>query len=110
VQGSYVDDQDLQKVVKHWRMLAPEIAYEPEWAQLPSADDASEEEEDALLEQALNIVKQQGTASASMLQRRLRIGYNRAARLIETMEDEGYIGPADGSRGRTVLIGDDWDE
>lgn len=104
VQGSYVDDQDLQKVVKHWRMLAPEIAYEPEWAQLPSADDASEEEEDALLEQALNIVKQQGTASASMLQRRLRIGYNRAARLIEDMERAGMVSPMQPNGNREVLV------
>ena len=59
------------------------------------------------MEQALEIVRQQGTASASMLQRRLRIGYNRAARLIEQMEDEGIIGPADGRAGRMVLIGDE---
>ncbi|MCO5177446.1 MAG: DNA translocase FtsK [Thermomicrobiales bacterium] len=110
VQGSYVDDQELQALVRHWVMLAPEMQYEEEWVQLPSesSDDASE---DPLFEQALSIVKQQGSASASMLQRRLRIGYNRAARLIEAMEDEGYIGPADGSRGRTVLVSDDdWDD
>jgi S-DNA-T family DNA segregation ATPase FtsK/SpoIIIE len=58
------------------------------------------------MEQAREIVRQQGTASASMLQRRLRIGYNRAARLIEYMEDEGLIGPADGIKGRPVLSGD----
>jgi DNA segregation ATPase FtsK/SpoIIIE, S-DNA-T family len=57
--------------------------------------------------QALDIVRQQGSASASMLQRRLRIGYNRAARLIEQMEDDGVIGPSDGVLGRTVLIGED---
>jgi S-DNA-T family DNA segregation ATPase FtsK/SpoIIIE len=45
-----------------------------------------------------------------MLQRRLRIGYNRAARLIETMEDEGIIGPADGSKVRSVITADDWNE
>jgi DNA segregation ATPase FtsK/SpoIIIE, S-DNA-T family len=109
IQGSFIDDQDLQKVVKHWRMLSPNLQYEPEWAQLPSSDDAGEGGEDALMEQAVNIVRQQGTASASMLQRRLRIGYNRAARLIEAMEEEGIIGPADGSRGRQVIL-DDWDD
>lgn len=109
VQGSYVDDQELQALVKHWVMLAPEMQYEEEWVQLPS-EDSEDSTEDPLFEQALSIVKQQGSASASMLQRRLRIGYNRAARLIEAMEDEGYIGPADGSRGRTVLVSDDdWD-
>ena len=110
VQGSFVDDQELQALVKHWKLLSPEMQYEQEWVQLPTEDDDEDATEDPLFEQALSIVKQQGTASASMLQRRLRIGYNRAARLIEAMEDEGYIGPADGSRGRTVLISDDWDE
>ena len=86
------------------------MAYEPEWAQLPSEEIEEEGEDDPLLEQALNIVRQQGTASASMLQRRLRIGYNRAARLIETLEDEGIIGPADGSRGRQVISRDEWDD
>ena len=59
------------------------------------------------MEQALEIVRKQGTASASMLQRRLRIGYNRAARLIERMEREGMIGPADGIKGRPFLAGED---
>lgn len=57
------------------------------------------------MDQAIEIVKAQGTASASMLQRRLRIGYNRAARIIEQMEDDGLIGPADGAKGRPVLVG-----
>ncbi len=110
VQGSFVDDQELQALVKHWKLLAPEMRYEQEWLQLPAQDEEGDAADDPLFEQALSIVKQQGTASASMLQRRLRIGYNRAARLIEAMEDEGYIGPADGSRGRTVLITDDWED
>ncbi|RIK47304.1 MAG: DNA translocase FtsK [Chloroflexi bacterium] len=110
IQGSYIDDQDLGKLVKHWRLQAPEVRYEAEWADLPSSDAGDETDDDPLLEQALEIVKQQGTASASMLQRRLRIGYNRAARLIETMEAEGFIGPADGPRGRTLLARDDWDD
>jgi DNA segregation ATPase FtsK/SpoIIIE, S-DNA-T family len=54
----------------------------------------------------LEIVKNQGTASASMLQRRLRIGYNRAARLIERMEQDGVIGPSDGIKGRPFLAGE----
>jgi S-DNA-T family DNA segregation ATPase FtsK/SpoIIIE len=110
IQGSYIDDQDLQQIVKHWRLQAPEVRYEPDWANLPSSDNDSGGEEDPLLEQAFEIVKQQGTASASMLQRRLRIGYNRAARLIETMESEGFIGPADGPRGRTIIDRDGWED
>lgn len=110
IQGSFIDDPDLQRIVKHWRMLAPNMQYEPEWAQLPGSGDGAEDGEDPLMDQALAIVRQQGTASASMLQRRLRIGYNRAARLIEHMEDAGIIGPADGSRGRQLIDQNDWDD
>ncbi len=58
-----------------------------------------------MMDQALDVIRRQKTASASMLQRRLRIGYNRAARIIEQMEADGIIGPADGARGRPVLVG-----
>ncbi|HET7093017.1 MAG TPA: DNA translocase FtsK, partial [Thermomicrobiales bacterium] len=82
--------------------------YAPEWLDLPSSGDGDDGGgDDPLWDQAMDIVRQHGTASASMLQRRLRIGYNRAARLIERMEDEGMIGPADGLRGRPVLFGDE---
>jgi DNA segregation ATPase FtsK/SpoIIIE, S-DNA-T family len=104
IQGPYIDDRDLQKVVLHWRKMVPEMQFEPEWTSFPEAKQEEDDSEDALMEQALEIVKQQGTASASMLQRRLRVGYNRAARMIESMEDAGIIGPADGPRGRTVLM------
>jgi len=91
--------------------VAPVPRYAAEWMDLPAAggngDDDLDAEEDPLFEQALSIVRQQGTASASMLQRRLRVGYNRAARLIERMEGEGIIGPADGIRGRPVLVGEE---
>jgi S-DNA-T family DNA segregation ATPase FtsK/SpoIIIE len=110
IQGAKVDDKDVQYVVGHWQAVAPAPQYAKEWLELPSSglvDDEAEGGEDPLMEQALEIVRKQGTASASMLQRRLRIGYNRAARLIERMEEEGMIGPADGLRGRTVLFGED---
>jgi DNA segregation ATPase FtsK/SpoIIIE, S-DNA-T family len=107
VQGSYIDDKDIQYIVRHWRKAAPAHEFAPEWAEIPSSDGDDEGGDDPLMEQAMRVVKQQGTASASMLQRRLRIGYNRAARLIEQMEDEGVVGPADGSKGRPVYISDD---
>jgi DNA segregation ATPase FtsK/SpoIIIE, S-DNA-T family len=110
IQGAFIDDE-VKSIVDHWHAVSPIPQYSPEWLDLPSTDEAQGEagegEEDPYMQQALEIVKQQGTASASMLQRRLRIGYNRAARLIEYMEDDGIIGPADGAKGRTVLIGDD---
>ena len=115
IQGAFLDDRDAQYVVDHWHGVAPVPDYAPEWIDLPSSNsgggsssfDPNEDGDDPLFDQALGIVKQQGNASASMLQRRLRVGYNRAARLIERMEDEGLIGPADGVRGRPVLFGDD---
>ncbi len=107
VQGSFIDDKDITYVVKHWRRAAPNHNFDEHWADVPSSDDEEEGGDDPLMDQALRVVRQQGSASASMLQRRLRIGYNRAARLIEQMEDEGVVGPADGSRGRQVYLSDD---
>ena len=60
--------------------------------------------DDSLYNDAIQVVIDSGKASASLLQRRLRVGYARAARLIESMEDQGIIGPADGARSREVLI------
>ena len=104
IQGAFIEDRDVHFIVQHWYRVAPVPRYAAEWLDLPAAggngDDDLDAEEDPLFEQALSIVRQQGTASASMLQRRLRVGYNRAARLIERMEVDGIIGPADGIRGR----------
>ncbi|HEC31324.1 MAG TPA: hypothetical protein ENI41_02415, partial [Deltaproteobacteria bacterium] len=63
-----------------------------------------QEEVDEKYEEALEIVKQTGQASISMLQRKLRVGYNRAARMIEMMEKEGIVGPSDGSKPREVYL------
>ena len=106
IQGPFIDDRDLQYLVRHWKKVVPNHQYDPGWSAIPGAEEDGGAD-DPLMEQALQVVRQHGTASASMLQRRLRIGYNRAARLIEQMEEEGYVGPADGSRGRTVYLGDD---
>lgn len=106
IQGSFIPDPDLTAIVNFWRKQQPRVVFDTQWADYPT-DEEMEAEVDPLMEQAIEIVKRQGTASASMLQRRLRIGYNRAARLIESMEAEGLIGPADGARGRTVFLDDD---
>ncbi|MGC4193325.1 MAG: DNA translocase FtsK 4TM domain-containing protein [Thermomicrobiales bacterium] len=113
VQGAFIDEE-VKAIVDHWLTVSPVPQYAQEWLDLPSSDPEKGGEgdgeggEDPLMEQALEIIRGQGTASASMLQRRLRIGYNRAARLIEQMEDDGVIGQADGtSKGRPVLIGHD---
>jgi DNA segregation ATPase FtsK/SpoIIIE, S-DNA-T family len=110
MQGAFIEDKDLQYLVGHWKELYPDYEYDPEWVDLPTSDEGDGSGDDDLLEKAEAIVKQQGTASASMLQRRLRIGYNRASRLIEQLEANGVVGPADGPRGRKVYVGDDADE
>jgi DNA segregation ATPase FtsK/SpoIIIE, S-DNA-T family len=108
IQGAMIEDSDVRRIVDHWHAVTPIPHYAQKWLNLPSNSGGAEElgEDDPLMERALEVVREQGTASASMLQRKLRIGYNRAARLIEQMEDEGIIGPADGIRGRPVLDSD----
>jgi S-DNA-T family DNA segregation ATPase FtsK/SpoIIIE len=114
IQGAFVADEDVPRLVEHWQRVVPVPEYAEEWINLPTASEDSGaggsgdlDEEDPLWDQAIEIVRKQGTASASMLQRRLRIGYNRAARMIQEMEDQGIIGPADGIRGRTVFLTDE---
>ncbi len=114
IQGVFVADEDVTGLVDHWQAVVPIPQYAQEWIDLPSATDSGDGsggeddgEDDPLWDQAIEIVRKQGTASASMLQRRLRIGYNRAARLIQEMEDQEIIGPADGIKGRTVLLTDE---
>lgn len=111
IQGVFIEEE-VGAIVQHWHAVAPVPQYDEEWLDLPTNDVQSEsggydDEDDPLMEQALEVVRRQRTASASMLQRRLRIGYNRAARIIEQMEADGVIGPADGAKGRPVLVGFD---
>ncbi len=102
--GAYVDEKEIGRICDHWKAQgAPEykeeILIEPEESNLDLPDGI----EDELYSQAVSIVRDLGQASASMLQRRLKIGYNRAARMVESMEAQGVVGPADGSRPREVM-------
>jgi S-DNA-T family DNA segregation ATPase FtsK/SpoIIIE len=102
IQGVWLSEPNIEQIVEHWRQQAEGPAYDPDWLNVPAGQASEGPIEDDLLEQAVALVREQGVASASMLQRRLRIGYNRAARLIETLEQKGVIGPVQG-RMRTVL-------
>jgi S-DNA-T family DNA segregation ATPase FtsK/SpoIIIE len=121
LQGVFVSDSEIEKLVRYWRFLAAQIkgpiggtsaAGEPD-AKMPSIplkqkemwEDMEEQtEQDDLWDEAVELVRMEDKASISMLQRRLRIGYTRAARLIEAMAAEGIIGPArDGPQPRKVL-------
>jgi S-DNA-T family DNA segregation ATPase FtsK/SpoIIIE len=109
LQGVLVTDQEIDTVARHWRaqggpQYRPEITA-PKRAGKPGGRPGEEDDEgDALLSVAVDIVRRSDKASASLLQRRLRIGYARAARILDQMEDRGIVGPADGSRFREVLV------
>ena len=103
IQGALVTDEDVGRITAATKEYGP-----PEYIsleeQLRSQSSENEEvESDDLYEEALTIVRESGKASASYLQRRLQIGYNRAARIIEEMEDRGIIGPPNGSKARELL-------
>lgn len=103
LQGNFVSDDEIERVtdlIK--RQRKPEYLFSQE--DLEQAVQSHEYGDDELYYEALVFVAEQGQASASGLQRRFRIGYNRAARLVEMMEADGYVSGQNGSKGRTVLI------
>jgi S-DNA-T family DNA segregation ATPase FtsK/SpoIIIE len=106
VHGAFVSELEVQRVVEFLsRQGKPE--YDKSILTTPPAatEQAGEEDYDELWDDALKIVSDTRQASISMIQRRLRVGYNRAARMIERMEQEGIVGPSDGSgKPREVLI------
>ncbi len=112
VQGAFISDDETHKVVDFIKMQrAPqyndEVVSQP--VQLNGkggivADYGGQDADDDMFHDAVKVVIESGKASTSLLQRRLRIGYGRAARIIETMEEQGIIGHADGSRPREVLV------
>ena len=107
-QGAMVSDQEVERVITFWQKAHPPRESEnPPWEQM-LVDEAKLDNRDKMLEKAIGIVRSSQKASASMLQRRLHIGYPRAARLIDDMEEIGVVGPAvTGGREREVLVGDD---
>lgn len=105
-QGAYVSDKEVQALVRFWKKQA-EPEYEAEVLKESSTVSVVSDDTDELLEDAIRLVVETGQASISMLQRRFRIGYNRAARLIDTMEVRSIVGPYQGSKPREVLIDSD---
>ena len=104
VQGAYVTEREIEAIVAHAKaqarpryvsdiLSAEEVAHGPE-----------EEADDTLFEDAIRVVMESGQASISMLQRKLRVGYTRAGRLIDMMEEKGIVGPFEGSKARDILM------
>ncbi|MEO8096737.1 MAG: DNA translocase FtsK [Acidobacteriota bacterium] len=113
VHGSYVSESETNDVVEFWkRQATPE--YDQSFLIAPPTDDEdiddaeTESPEDAMYHEAVRVVCEMGKASTSTLQRRLRLGYGRAARILDMMQRDGIIGPPDGSRPRDVLKTPDW--
>ena len=111
IQGAWVTDEEVIKITDHLRQQSPP-QYNDEVVSQPVTIngkggvvmDFNDEGDDDMYRDAVRVVIDSGKASASLLQRRLRVGYARAARLVETMEEQGIIGPADGARPRDVLV------
>ena len=111
IQGNFISDEEVKKLIQYTQQQGEvdeaaeaDVLDTIERANTPDAEKGNRDFEDELLPDAIELVVDQGSASVSMLQRRFRIGYNRAARIIDMMEDRQVVGPADGSRPRQVLI------
>lgn len=113
IQGAWVTDEEVVKITDYLRLQSPpqyndEVVSQP--VQLNGKGgiimdfDTNNDGRDDMFMDAVRVVVDSGKASASLLQRRLRVGYSRAARLMEEMEEQGIVGPADGARPRDVLI------
>ena len=104
VHGAFVSDQEVRRVIEFIKQQG-RPTYRPEVLEAKKETElaaAAEDEHDEMYDRAVAIVTETKQASISMIQRRLRVGYNRAARMIEQMEREGVVGPADGARPREV--------
>lgn len=113
MQGAFVSDDEVERVVAHVKTLGePDYIDDEIFIEDEDEDDGpslfDEDEDDPLFEKALEIVLAQGKASASFLQRKLKIGYNRAARIVELMEEKGIVGKAQGSKPRDLVRNPDF--
>ena len=117
IQGSWVSEEEVRKVVAHWRRQAPEVQYvsgvegddEGSSGGLfsgsgHSSGNGDDDDDDALLRQAMELVVRSQLGSTSMLQRKLKVGFARAGRIMDLLEQHGVVGPSEGSKARAVLM------
>ena len=113
VQGSWVTEEEVRAVVAHWRRQAPEVVYVSGIDGDAGAAGAGgglvggstgDDDDDDLLKQAIELVVTSGLGSTSMLQRKLKVGFARAGRLMDLLEERGIVGPGEGSKARQVLM------
>ena len=112
VQGALIDKEEIDKVTDFLRAQR-DPQYDDEVVSMPVqlngkggvvVDHGASEADDDMWKDAVTVVVESGKASTSLLQRRLRIGYGRASRIIDEMEERGVVGPADGARPREILV------
>jgi S-DNA-T family DNA segregation ATPase FtsK/SpoIIIE len=108
-QGVLITDQEIERLISFWQKMSPKSSVDAPWETLLT--EAGENSDDALVEQAIEVVRSSQRASASLLQRRLKIGYPRAARLLDQLEEMGIVGAAQGGgRERDVMVDRDEDD
>ena len=117
VQGSFVSEEEVRKIVAHWRRQAPEVSYVSgvEGGDGPDPDDhvtsnanafsaGGDDDDEAMMRQAMELVVRSQLGSTSMLQRKLKVGFARAGRIMDLLEQRGVVGPSEGSKARAVLM------
>ena len=106
IQGAFISEEESEKVIEEIKtQKQEEVKYEEEIIEtISKVVPVKESDEDEFLEEAIEFVVSNNQGSASMLQRKFKIGFNRAARLIDSMEERGIVGPSEGSKPRKVLI------
>ncbi|HEX9503079.1 MAG TPA: DNA translocase FtsK, partial [Patescibacteria group bacterium] len=109
IQGTFVGEKEIKRVVEFIKEQTGSVIYDEQIVEKPRRDitipgfeGSAADDEDELLQEAIDTVQAAGKASASLLQRRLRVGYARAARLLDILEDKGIIGPGEGAKPREV--------
>lgn len=113
IQGIYISSKEIERVINNLKIagapnymdeiISPKIAHEAVQG-IPKSSFGDEENDESLYEQALQVVVESRKASASLLQRRLKLGYARAARLLDMMEQKGVIGPVNGAKARDIYV------
>ncbi|HWM19494.1 MAG TPA: DNA translocase FtsK 4TM domain-containing protein [Ilumatobacteraceae bacterium] len=117
IQGAFVSEQEVRKVVAHWRRQAPDVSYvnDVEGGAGPHGDDmvtssdnafssGQDDDDTVMLRQAMELVVRSQLGSTSMLQRKLKVGFARAGRIMDLLEQRGVVGPSEGSKAREVLM------
>ena len=117
IQGAFVSEQEVRKVVAHWRRQAPDVSYINDVEtgtgghgddMVTSSDNAyssgADDDDTVMLRQAMELVVRSQLGSTSMLQRKLKVGFARAGRIMDLLEQRGVVGPSEGSKAREVLM------